>query len=150
FEVDGRPACAWARQRSRWDGGRRLPQIGWDASALMLSSADGRHVQEFDLAELGLGEDILVFDLRASGRLLGSREWLDPQREYALLYDDSLDLAGLESGVVCQRQARGRKLSRLAAGWSGKPHLEIDGLIYWEPQVKDRQAPEVLNLSVTN
>jgi len=151
FEVDGKPVCAWLRQGSRWGGERRLPLIAWDASALILSSADGRHVQEFDLAELGLGEDILVFDLKSNGRLLGSREWLDPQREYALVYDDSLALTGVvESDIIDHMQRHGRKLSRLGAGWLGAPRLTLDGLTYSEPLIKNRQRPETMDLTLTN
>src|SRR5690606_2779092 len=91
FDVDGTPVCAWLRQGGRWQVKTRQ-RIAWDASVLLLSSTDGRYVEEFDLIDVGLGEDVLVFDLSGSGRMLGAREWLDPQREYAIAYDDSLNL----------------------------------------------------------
>ena len=151
FAVDGNIALTWLRDGHGWRGERILHLPDWDASTLAISSTDGRSVREFDLAEVGLGEDVLVFDLVSPGRLLGPREGLDSRREYALLVDDSLDLAGCEeSEILDQRHKHGRKLYRLARGWQDTLRVELENLVYWEPTIKNRRTPEKLDLTVSN
>lgn len=151
FGTDGNVVLTWLRAGQGWRGERILQLQAWDASTLAVSSADGRNVREFDLTEVGLGEDVLVFDLVANGRLLGTREGLDPQREYALLFDDCLDLAGgVEPAIIDKRHKQGRMLYRLARGWPDTLRLELEKLVYWEPTVKSRRIPEKLDLTVSN
>jgi len=149
FLVDGEPILTWIRQGTSWRGHREGTLSNWDASALTIVSGSGRQSLGFDLAEFGLREEVLIFEM-ATGRLLGPRESMDRRREYAIICDDALTVGGYTSSTIQHRHTQGRNVYRIGAGWVETLQLELDGLVYWEPSVREGREAERLNIVVSN
>ena len=106
FLMDGELLATWVREKGGWHRSTVFRLPSWRSVTLSITSPDGRNGRDFDLADAGLNEDLLIFDPAANGHLLGPREKMDRRREYALVCDEALELTGADSAVVDQHRNR--------------------------------------------
>ncbi len=145
--IDASQPCRWRHEQNGWRGSRRLPITAWSATTLTIGSGDGRHSADFDLADSGLSEDVIVFD-ENQGDLLGPRARMQTTRSYILLCDESLELGGVEG--TNHVQMNGRRVYRVTSGWQESLRLEINGLVYWQAPVSEEHPLEQPELVVSN
>ncbi|HXJ43099.1 MAG TPA: hypothetical protein VNH18_27710, partial [Bryobacteraceae bacterium] len=97
FAIDGRVVDRWLSQEGGgWRGKRELPCQPESAKPNLrprqLSiSSEGKPVEEIDLLEVGMGEPLLIFDLK-SGHPVDPASRLEPNRDYALICDTDLSV----------------------------------------------------------
>ena len=148
--IDDAPSLTWRRQSGSWYGKREIRLLNWNAAALTISSVNGGDCAEFEIAETGLSEELLVFDLNDGGPLHASAR-MKTTRSYALLCDDGLELAGVDRADSSELVRKsGRRLYRLSAGWPQTLRLEIAGLVYWRPPISEAVPVVQPDLVVSN
>src|ERR1039457_16540 len=149
FAIDGRVVDRWTAQESvEWRGKRNLPCQPTGAKGnlrpkLLAISSEGRLLKEIDLFEMGLGEPLLVFDLKLGTQVsLASR--LEPTRDYALICDTDLSIP---DATQCLK-LKDRAAYRLASPWPRDLQVVCDGILYWQPRIEQRESFQPLSLTL--
>ena len=156
FFVDGHRAARWLRQADgTWSGSRAVfaEPDGEDTpnltpQTLSVESRNGEVICEWDLADSGLADDVLLFD-SASGRMLKlGFVRLDPRREYALLCDRKCDVTGVAQADVYERNGVPKKAVRVAAPVSEDICVSYKDFVLWQPAAESAGAADLVSLSL--
>jgi hypothetical protein len=141
FQIDNRTVARWLRQRDGWTGPTTIESPTVNPRLLRVVTRDGVR-QEFDITQTALADEIVVFRL-SDGSMLDASTALYPDRDYALLYDNDLKLAGLQTPSI---PCGARRLHRLSRPWPEDIRLMLDDLVFWEPRIRDRAPVEQVKL----
>ena len=149
FAIDGRVVDRWTAQESGgWHGKRELPCQPQSAKPnlrpkLLSISSEDKIVEEMDLVEMGMGEPLLIFDLK-SGTSVDLESKLDPSRGYALICD--IDLSVPDANQYFKSKDRSAYL--LASPWNQDLVVLCDGIPYWQPRVDHREPFQPIRLTL--
>jgi hypothetical protein len=149
FRIDGRIVDRWTAQESGgWRGKGDLPCQPQGAKTnlrpkLLSISSEGELLKEIDLFEMGMGEPLLVFDLRLGTQVnLASR--LDPSRDYALVCDADLSVPDTPPGL----KLRDRAAYRLASPWPRDLRVVCAGTLYWQARIEQKQPVQPIRVTL--
>lgn len=149
FVIDGRVVDRWTAQESGgWRGKRTLPCQPLGAKTnlqpkLLSISSEGKLLREIDLLATGMGEPLLVFDLKLGKQVdLASR--LDLSRDYALICDPDLSVPDATPFL----KLKDRAVYRLASPWPHDLRVFCDGVLYWQPTSEQREPLRPIRLTV--
>ena len=156
FFVDGRRTCRWIRQSDgTWRGKTAIyaePDLGGippnlSPKTLTICTGEGNPLETWDLAGLGLEQDVLVFDLRRDKLLKTGFERLNPNDEYAIICDRDCQVSGCNPVDTYEPpQGDNRKVLRLPTPLAEAISVSIKDFILWQPLRP--QDPERLTCSV--
>lgn len=149
FMIDERVVDRWtAQENGGWRGKRDLPCQPLGARTnlrptLLSISTEGKLLEEIDLFELGIGEPLLIFDLKLRTQVnLASR--LDPSRDYALICDTDLSVPDV---TQCYK-LKDRAAYRLASPWPQDLRVVCAGILYWQPRIDQREPFQPIRLTL--
>jgi len=140
FAIDGRIVDRWvAQEEGGWRGKRELPcqpegaKPNLRPKLLSISSA-GNPVEEIDLVEMGMGDPLLIFDLK-SGTSLDPASRLDQNRDYALICDTDLSIPDATQTL----KLKDCSVYRLVGPWRLDLRVVCAGIPYWQPKIDERE-----------
>jgi hypothetical protein len=147
FFVDGKKLCRWLRQEDgSWAGvdhiyaepdkDKERPNLNPRALVVQLSS--GESLLEWDFADSGLSEDVLVFDLKTGRMLKAAFERLELDRQYAIVCDRESILEGGEVAETFARNGIARKVMRLASPINANVSISYGDFVLWQPARAER------------
>lgn len=158
FYVDGARACRWLRQRDgSWAGlaclyaeqdkGRQQPNLS--PRTLLLQARSGQPVAEWDLADSGLMEEVLVFDLGSEGMVSASSGRLEANRRYAVICEHECKIEGAAPVEVFERPGLSRKVVRLPSPLSGSICVSYGDFVVWQPVRPENEERPHFSLALT-
>ncbi len=142
FCIDGRKLCRWLRQGDgSWSGSGMIfaepdtlkQQPNLNPIALTLQSGTGDPLVEWDFADSGLSEEVLVFDLDRERIVNASSERLEPNRHYAILCDRKCEIQGCDSVETFGRNNIRRKVVRLPSPLNQNLCVVYEDFVLWQP-----------------
>ena len=147
FFVDGRKLCRWLRQEDgSWAGvdhiyaepdkDRERPNLNPRTLAARFRS--GESLLEWDFADSGLSEDVLVFDLKTGRMLKAAFERLELDRQYAIVCDRESILEGGEVVETFAKNGIARKVMRLAPPINANVSISYGDFVLWQPARAER------------
>jgi len=149
FAIDGQVVDRWtARESGGWNGQRELPCQKEGAArpnlrpqSLAITSGD-TSVEEIDLSDLGLTAPLLLFDL-GTGQKCDPDSKLDPNRDYGLLCDPSMEVASAQFF-----KGKNRSAYLLTRPLTGETRVLCAGDPYWEPLLANTQRRRAIRLAL--
>ena len=149
FRIDERIVDRWTAQESGgWRGKGDLPCQPQGAKTnlrpkLLSISSEGELLKEIDLFEMGMGEPLLIFDLKLGTQVnLASR--LDPSRDYALVCDADLSVPDTPPGL----KLKDRAAYRLASPWPRDLRVVCAGTLYWQARIEQKEPVQPIRLTL--
>lgn len=149
FRIDERIVDRWTAQESGgWRGKGDLPCQPQGARTnlrpkLLSISSEGELLREIDLLEMGMGEPLLVFDLKLCTQVnLASR--LDPSRDYALVCDADLSVPDAPQCL----KLKDRAAYRVASPWPRDLRVVCAGTLYWQPRIEQKEPVQPIRLTL--
>lgn len=150
FYIDGRKLCRWLRQGDgSWSGSEMIfaepethkQQPNLNPIALTLQSGTGDLLVEWDLADSGLSEEVLVFDLEREIIVNAGSERLDPNRHYAIVCDRKCEIKCCDSVETFDRNNIRRKVVRLPSPLNQNLCVVYEDFVLWQPvrEAKDQR-----------
>ncbi|HXI41951.1 MAG TPA: hypothetical protein VNH83_18350, partial [Bryobacteraceae bacterium] len=149
FAIDGRVVDRWLSQEGGgWRGKRELPCQPESAKPNLrprqLSiSSEGKPVEEIDLLEVGMGEPLLIFDLK-SGHPVDPASRLEPNRDYALICDTDLSVPDALPAL----KLKNCSAYRLVAPWHRELRIVCGGILYWQPKLDEGEQFQPIRLTI--
>jgi hypothetical protein len=141
FSVDGRVVSRWIAQAGGlWSGLRAIPCEPESAKAkpnlrpkiLSISSDEGKQIAEINLFDEGLGDPLLLFDVK-NDSAVDLASTLDVQKDYALLCESDLTVTGCDQCLTLNQCC----VYRLKSPWPRDLKVLCEGAIYWQPKIAD-------------
>ncbi len=157
FYIDGRKLCRWLRQGDgSWSGPERIfaepdsskQQPNLNPIALTLRSGTGDPLVEWDFADSGLSEEVLVFDLDREKILNGNSQRLEPNRHYAIICDRNCEIHGCESVETFGRNNIRRKVVRLPSPLNQNLCVAYEDFVLWQPVREEREQRPHFSLTL--
>lgn len=157
FSVDGSRVCRWLLQEDgAWSGPSNVfaePDISalepnLTPRVLTIETREGKYVMEWDLGDLGICEDVLVFDLK-SGQLVDSSSSLHPDSPYAILCDRKCEIEGGIPVEVFLKDGLPKQAIRLAPPLGDNLRVLYDGFVLWEASKREPSGTQVSPLTLT-
>jgi len=142
FCIDGGRLCRWLRQRDgSWAGDDKIyaepdtnsEQPNLNPRTLVVKSSSGEYLLEWDFADSGLSEDILVFDMKRERMLKAGLEQLEPNRQYAIVCNRKCELRGNNAVETFERNGIARKVMRLATPINESVSIAYGDFVLWQP-----------------
>lgn len=142
FYVDGRKLCRWIRQREEsWAGTEHIyaepekdrHQPNLRPLVLTVQCEAGETFEEWDFADSGLLEEVLVFDLDKERMVRAAEEWLEPNRHYAIVCDRKSEIQGCKPDEIFERSGLSRKVIRLPIPLDENICITYKDYILWQP-----------------
>jgi hypothetical protein len=158
FCIDGRKLCRWLRQRDgSWAGVDHIyaepdkysEQPNLNPRTLVVQSSSGEYLLEWDFADSGLSEDVLVFDLERERMVKAALERLEPNRRYAIVCDRKCDLRGSNTVETFERNGISRKVIRLALPLNENLSITYEDFVLWQPVKAESDQLPRFPLSLT-
>lgn len=156
FYIDGKKLCRWLRQRDgSWVGSTRIfaeqdinkQQPNLKPRTFIVQSGITEPLAEWDFADSGLTEEVLVFDLKKGNLVKAGAELLEPNRRYAIVCDRNCEIQGQDPEEVFINSKIARKVVRLVSPLDENLCLIFDDFVLWQPvKAKDDNQP---NLPIT-
>ena len=142
FYVDGNRLCRWLRQQGgSWAGAdsicaepnnkRARPNLS--PRTFLVQTGSGEPLVEWDFANSGLLEEVLVFDLERERMLRAGSEWIQPNRHYAIVCDRQCNIQGCTSDETFERNGISRKVIRLGLPLNENLRVAYKDFILWQP-----------------
>lgn len=94
-------------------------------------SCNGEPIESIDLAGFGLDEPFLIFDLSNGAKVDANEVW-EPNRDYALVCDGDMTVAGAQFA-----KGRGRSVFRLSRPLTQTTQLRCGEDVVWEPRLSE-------------
>lgn len=147
FYVDGRKRTRWLRQRDgTWAGNDRIhPEPAKEKTnpnlspkTLTVRSRSGDTLAEWDLADSGLSDEVLVFDLDRDRPANAGLERLQSNRSYGIICDRNCEIQGCDPVEVFERNSVSKKALRLAPSLSENLCITYGDFVLWQPVREDR------------
>ena len=148
FTVDGVVVDRWSIDPSGAFRGNRLltcqkaGQLSNLRPQSLSISCNGEPIQSVDFATFGFDDPFLIFDL-GTGAKVEANEILQPNRDYALVCDPDLKVAG-----VASVKGKGRSVYRLDRPLTEATQLKCGDDVIWEPQVSTFRAQRPLRITL--
>ena len=148
FTVDGVVVDRWSKEASGAFRGNRLltcEKVGQPPNLRPQSlsiSCNGEPIKTIDFGTFGFDDPFLIFDLGTGGKVDAS-EILQPNRDYALVCDTDLKVAG-----VTFVKGKGRSVYRLARPLTETTQLKCGEDVIWEPQLSTFTAQRPLRITL--
>lgn len=150
FFVDGRRICRWLRQGDdSWAGDdciaaepnklRNQPNLS--PRTLTVCSGSGEVLMEWDFSDLGLSEEVLVFDLERGQMLEAGSERLEHDGVYAVICDRICEISGCSPEEKFERNGISRKVLRLPRPLNQSLCITYDDFVLWQPVQSESQQP---------
>lgn len=142
FFVDGNKMCRWLRQRDgSWDGNTSIDaqparlhnQPNLHPKVLAVRSGSGDVLFEWDFADSGLSQEVLIFDLDKPRMVNFGTERLDRNRHYAILCDKSCDIQSCTPVETFERDNSPRQAFRLATPIEETISIVYEDFVLWQP-----------------
>ncbi|MCK4394926.1 hypothetical protein KAX17_18670, partial [Candidatus Bipolaricaulota bacterium] len=158
FYVDGRRLCRWLCQRDgSWAGvdhiyaepNKYSEQPNLNPRTLVVQSSSGESLLEWDFADSGLSEDVLVFDLERERMVKAGLERLEPNRRYAIVCDRKCELRGSTTVETFERNGISRKAIRLALPLNENLSIYYKDFVLWQPVKAESEQLPRFPLSLT-
>jgi len=158
FYIDGRRLCRWRRQGDgSWAGSdhiyaepeKRSEQPNLSPRILIVQSRSGESLLEWDFADSGLCEDVLVFDLERERIIKAGFEQLEPNRRYAIICDRKCELKGNNAVETFERKGISRKAMRLALPLDNNLSITYEDFVLWQPVRAKRDQPQRFTVILT-
>ncbi len=158
FYIDSRKICRWLRQGDgSWAGEEMLfaepdtykqyPNL--NPRILTMHSGTGDILLEWDFADSGLVEEVLVFDLDREKMIKAKFEQLEPNRNYAVICDRNCNIQGCDPIEIFTYSNINRKVLRLPSSLDQNFCVVYEDFVIWQP-VKDRMdQPQKLSLKLS-
>jgi len=153
FCIDGRRLCRWLCQRDgSWAGvdhiyaepNKYSEQPNLNPRTLVVQSSSGESLLEWDFADSGLSEDVLVFDLERERMVKAGLERLEPNRRYAIVCDRKCELRGSNTVETFERNGISRKAIRLALPLNENLSIVYEDFVLWQPvKAESDQLPRI-------
>lgn len=142
FYVDGRKICRWLRQEDgSWssseiifaepDNFKQQPNL--NPLTLTVQSGTGDPLVEWDFADSGISEEVLLFDLERERIVKAGAERLERNRQYAILCDRKCAIEGCEPIEIFERNKISRKAIRLSSPLDENLHIAYEDFVLWQP-----------------
>ena len=154
FYVDGKKICRWLRQRDgSWAGDGKIyaePEIyktqpNLSPQVLIIQSASGDKLVEWDLTDSGLSDEVIAFDLERQRIVNTGVEQLEPSKHYAIICDCKSEIQGCEPDDFFYSQNK-RKVARLSPPLNENICVIYEDFVLWQPI---REFDQRLNISLT-
>ena len=158
FVLDGLKRCQWRKQRNgEWAGpdfiyteperSEQKPNP-FPKSLLVLSGA-GNTVLEWNLADSGFQDEVLVFDMERNHLLKAGYDRIEHSREYTIVCDKNCEVIGCVP--VAERQLQGTKYKAvlLPKPVSENICISYDDFLLWQPVSQKQNENVSLKLSLT-
>ena len=158
FYIDGRKLCRWLRQRDgSWTGLDHIyaepekcsEQPNLSPRTLIIQSRYGESLLEWDFADSGLWEDVLVFDLEKGRMIKTGFEPLELNRRYAIICDYGCELKGNNAVETFERKGISRKVMRLALPLDDNLSIAYKDFVLWQPVRAKRDQPQRFTVILT-
>ena len=142
FYVDGNRLCRWLRQQDgSWAGNNYIyaepdkdrAQPNLSPRAFMIQTGSGEPLVDWDFANSGLLDEVLVFDLKKENMLKAGLEWLQPNRYYAIVCDRQCEIQGCVPVEIFERNGISRKVIRLGPPLNKNLCVAYKDFILWQP-----------------
>ncbi|MFQ5885424.1 MAG: hypothetical protein ACE5IO_10040, partial [Thermoplasmata archaeon] len=142
FYVDSKKLSRWLRQRDgSWAGDEYIhaepdkskQQPNLSPHTLVVRSISGETLVEWDIAESGLSEEVLVFDLERERIVKAGSERLEPNRKYAIICDRESELQGCDAVETFERSGISRKAIRLPSPLDENLCITYEDFVLWQP-----------------
>lgn len=157
--VDNKRICRWLRQSndtysgnpsffSEPDSNKKSPNL--TPKTLTLSSRAGDYVVECDLAESGLADDVLVFDLDKLSLVRTAYESITADHHYAIVCDKRCSVEGVQPIETFQRNGVSRKALRLPTPLDKNFKVILEGFVLWQPVSQTGEVNSVPAPILTN
>jgi hypothetical protein len=148
FAVDGVVVDRWSMDTSGAFRGDRLlacqkPGQPSNLRPQTLSiSCNGEPIETIDFATFGFDDPFLIFDLGTGGKV-DTSEILQPTRDYAVVCDPDLNVAG-----VTFVKGKGRSAYRLGRPLTAAMQLRCGEDVIWEPHLSTLKAQQPLRITL--
>lgn len=148
FAVDGVVVDRWSLDASGAFRGDRLltcQKAGQPSNLRPQSlsiSCNGEPIETVDFATFGFDDPFLIFDLGTGGKV-DANEILQPNRDYALVCDPDLNVAG-----VTFVKGKGRSVYRLCRPLTEATQLKCGEDVIWEPQLSMLRVQRPLRITL--
>lgn len=148
FTVDGIVVDRWSMEASGAFRGNRLltcERAGQPSNLRPRSlsiSCNGEPIETADFGTFGFDDSFLLFDLGTGGKV-EANEILQPNRDYALVCDPDLKVAG-----VTFVKGKGRSAYRLGRPLTEATQLKCGEDVIWEPQLSTLKAQRTLRITL--
>ena len=142
FYVDGRKLTRWLRQKDgTWAGEEYIyaepsnfkNQPNLSPQTLTIRSSSGDSLFEWDFADSGLSEEVLVFDLDRERSVTAGEEKLEPNRRYAIICDPRCKIEGSDLEETYTQTNNLRKAFRLAIPLDDHLCVSYGEFLLWQP-----------------
>lgn len=107
-------------------------------------SSNGEPVETMDLADIGLAEPFLLFDL-TTGAKVDPAANLNPSRDYVLVCDPDMSIPGVQP-----LKAKNRAVFRLFNPLPADTRLVCADAVCWEPQFQQHQPRRAISVFLTS
>lgn len=149
FYIDGKKICRWLRQRDdSWAGNEMIfaepdvcrQQPNLNPKSLTIHSVAGDIWLEWDFSDSGLAGEVLVFDLDKEKMTKAQFEPLEPNRNYAIIFNRHCSIQGCDPVEVFTHNNTNRKVLRLPSSLDQNLCAVYEDFLIWQP-VKDKKVP---------
>ena len=157
FYIDGSRLCRWLRQADgSWTGAghiyaepdseRAKPNL--IPRTFLVQTGSGETLVDWDFADSGLLDEVLVFDLEKGKILRAGSEWMHPNRRYAIVCDCQCQIHGCVSVETFERNGISRKVIRLGSPLHENLCVAYKDFILWQPIKRQRDQQPHFTLTV--
>ncbi|MFA5156986.1 MAG: hypothetical protein WC532_06305 [Candidatus Omnitrophota bacterium] len=159
FYIDGRKLHRWIRQgNGSWAGEERIyaepeqyhrQQPNLSPQTLVVRSGLGETLIEWNLADSGLSEEVLVFDLDREKIVKTGEERLEPNRRYAIVCDRKCKIQGCVPDDTFEKNGIPRKAIRLPMPLSENLCVSFEDFMLWQPIRQNIDSRPRFSLTLT-
>lgn len=158
FYIDGRRLSRWLWQKDgAWasvesiyaEPDKYKEQPNLSPRTLAVLSRAGESLVEWDFADSGLSEEVLMFDVERKRMIKSGSERLDPNRQYAIICDRKCQLQGCDPVETFERDGISRKVIRLASPLGENLCITYDDFVLWQPVRSESDQRQHFSLTLT-
>jgi len=158
FLVDGTRVGLWRRQPDRsWAGQKPLPaeppksrnKPNLSPAILTAFSRSGQVFFEWDLADSGLPEEVVVFDLDNSHMVRAGSERLHSSGNYAIVCDRTCTIQGCRPVETFEADGIARKVLRLPTPVEETFSIAYGDFMLWQPILPQSDSGTPFGVTVT-
>lgn len=158
FYIDGKKLGRWLRQKDgSWSGNdiifaepeKNKEQPNLTPRVLSIQSGSGETILEWDFADSGLTEEVLVFDLDKERIVKTGTEQLIQNRRYALICDRNCRIDGCTPTETFEKNGISKKVVRLPLPIDTNFYIAYEDFILWQPVREENTERQQYSLILT-
>lgn len=156
--VDGSRIARWLQQGDgSWIGpdriyaepDRQANQPNLSPRVLSIESRSGEVLLEWELADSGILEEVLLFDMQRGRLPEAGFTALDPNRTYVILCDTSCEVERCTPAEVFETSGASRKAIRVEPPIDDGMRISFGDFVLWQPIAHKASRPEMPPLVLT-